>query len=155
MIIKRSTTSLCRTIAIISLFFICGCEKAGNIVELKDENSSLLGAHVLKKNEVKEVKDADKKVTITLGEIYSSLCPKDVHCIWQGYATATISFKDEQAQVKTAKICLLGCAIVGIPTQGAVQLNGVDYIINFDEKEPFPLQTGNELNYVKINISKK
>lgn len=118
-------TILLSIIAILTiLVLVQSCEKA--------ENANLVGTHLLKKDKPKSVLGSNQKIDITLVSINDSRCPPDVQCVWEGYATADIKFKDEN-QEQTLSLCMLGCTVAAKPKQQSIVLDGINYTVKLIE----------------------
>ena len=111
------------------LVFIQSCEKS--------DSKSLLGALTLTTNETKVVTHQNKKISITASDFKDSRCPINADCVWQGYASVKLTFKDDVKE-QDLLLCLGGCAILAVPLPETVTLNGTVYKIKLEEITPYP-----------------
>ena len=126
------------------LVFFQACEKS--------DSTDLMGSLTLSANETKNVAHQGKNITITASDFNDSRCPPNANCIWEGYASVKITFKDD---VKTQDIvlCLGGCNIVTIPVIDKVTLNGTTYKIKLEEITPYPTTDKNKPETSKAKIT--
>ncbi|MES2653659.1 MAG: hypothetical protein V4663_18110 [Bacteroidota bacterium] len=132
MSIKQTKTILLGVIVLLTfLVFFQACEKPGS--------KNLVGTLVLPVNETKTVVHQGKSISITASDFKESRCPINVDCVWQGYASVKITFKDDVKE-QDLVLCLGACTVVGVPLIETVILNGTTYKIKLEEITPYPTQ---------------
>lgn len=130
MSIKQTKTVLLGVILLLSfLLFIQACEKSNT--------TSLIGTLILPANETKTVVYQGKSISITASDFKDSRCPINANCVWQGYASVKITFKDDVKE-QDLTFCMGGCSTVAIPLIETVTLNGTTYKIKLEDITPYP-----------------
>lgn len=130
MSIKQTKTVLLGVIVLLSfLLFIQACEKSNT--------TSLIGTLILPANETKTVVYQGKSISITASDFKDSRCPINANCVWQGYASVKITFKDDVKE-QDLTFCMGGCSTVSIPLIETVTLNGTTYKIKLEDITPYP-----------------
>ncbi|RZK88234.1 MAG: hypothetical protein EOO98_12690 [Pedobacter sp.] len=71
-------------------------------------------------------------VTLTATNINDSRCPANVQCVWQGLASADVTFKGSEEE-RTIKTCTGGCKVMSIPDSETVILNGISYEVKLKD----------------------
>jgi len=130
MSIKQTKTVLLGVIVLLSfLLFIQACEKSNT--------TNLIGTLILPANETKTVVYQGKSISITASDFKDSRCPINANCVWQGYASVKITFKDDVKE-QDLTFCVGGCSTVAIPLIETVTLNGTTYKIKLEDITPYP-----------------
>ncbi len=123
MAIKTTKNLLLGLIVLLTiLLFIQACKKNEN------ENSGLLGTHILKKDVVKNVTENNQNVGLTATDFDITSCPPEITCISGGYSRVKIKFKDETSE-QTLTLCLGTCTVFG----NVVTLYGIKYKVKLEE----------------------
>ncbi len=123
MAIKTTKNLLLGLIVLLTiLLFIQACKKNEN------ENSGLLGMHILKKDVVKNVTENNQNVGLTATDFDITSCPPEITCISGGYSRVKIKFKDETSE-QTLTLCLGTCTVFG----NVVTLYGIKYKVKLEE----------------------
>lgn len=116
------------TLLLLSVFFLSrGC---------KEEFPAVHGDQFLLK--VHETYDAGD-FELLLTEISDSRCPKDVNCVWEGAAVASLLVKPSAGQ-GSLQLCLGGCRQPSDPDPQTDTLlaGGHRYLITLLEVNPYP-----------------
>ena len=148
MTIKNTKTALLSVIVLLTLLmFFQACEKSGN--------SSLVGIHLLKQQEVKETTESGKTVVMAITEINDSRCPINADCVTAGFAKIKIKFTDEIKE-QTIEICKGGCYVNALQAKDIISLNGNNYEVVLEEITPYPTldKIKQETQVAKIVIAK-
>lgn len=147
MSIKQTKNVLVSIIALlIVLIFIQACEKTSS--------TSLIGTLSISENETKTVSHQGKNITIKATDFKESRCPINANCIWQGYASVKITFKDDVKEQELI-LCTSGCSVANIPIVDKVTLNGTTYKLKLENITPYPVlnQPSQEPKKVKVTVS--
>lgn len=111
-------------IVLLLSFFFVSCEK---------ENPYNLSGDYQLTQDIPLVLSQDKlPVTITATNVSDSRCPANVQCVWEGLASADLTFKSNDEE-KTIKVCTGGCSKMNIPVSETVTLNGVSYEVKLKD----------------------
>ncbi|MES2418744.1 MAG: hypothetical protein V4541_11195 [Bacteroidota bacterium] len=142
---KTIKTILLGLILILTILLILqSCKKEGNTI--------LIGTHLLKQDQTIEVLGHGKTIAITASEFSDSRCPPNVQCVWQGYASVKVKFKDDK-QEQIIELCTGGCSITGKPEAQIVVLNEYAYQLKLEDINPYPGQNNKAIRQAKITIS--
>lgn len=147
MSIKQTKTILLGFIVLLTLLvFVQACEKS--------DSKSLIGTIILPANETKTVVQQDKSIAITASDFKDSRCPINANCVWQGYASVKITFKDDVKE-QDLTLCTGGCSILAMPLPETITLNGTTYKIKLEEITPYPTldKSKPEISKAKIRLS--
>lgn len=130
MAIKTTKSLLLGLIVLLTiLLFLQACKKDGN------ENSDLIGAHILKKDVLKSLIANDQKIEITATDFQATGCPPQMNCLLGGYSKVKIKFKDNTQQ-QTLELCKGLCIIIAKPLQEVITLNSIKYNVKLEEILP-------------------
>ncbi len=147
MSIKQTKTILRSVIALlVILVFVQACEKP--------DAKSLIGTIILTDKETQSVVHQGKNISITASDFKDSRCPINAQCVWQGYATVKLTFKDDVKE-QDLTLCTGGCSVLSIPLPETITLNGKTFKIKLEEITPYPTldKIKPEVSKVKISFS--
>lgn len=147
MSIKQTKSVLLGVVILLTLLiFLQACEKS--------DSKGLVGTFIISVNETKTLSHQGKSVAVTASDFQDSRCPINANCIWQGYGSVKLTFKDN-AKEQHITLCIGGCSIVAMPLLQTVTLNGATYKIKLYEITPYPTldTTKTEVSKAKITLS--
>lgn len=105
-------------------FFFVGCEK--------ENPYNLSGTYQLTQDVALTLSKDKLPVTLVATNINDSRCPANVQCVWEGLATADVTFKGSEEE-KAIKTCTGGCKVMNITESEIVILNGVSYEVKLKD----------------------
>lgn len=145
MTIKHTKTTLRSIIILLTLLIgVQACEKS--------DSKSLIGTITLTDKQPQTFVHQGQSIAITASDFKDSRCPINADCVWQGYATVKITFKDDVKE-QDLTLCTGGCSVLSVPQPETITLNGKIFKIKLEEITPFPTLDKTQQNTSKVKIS--